>query len=102
MWDGQKRPSKVICVYLLHCWLPVIIYLFTATDIAKATGEIAFLRAPEEIPQGDDITIVISASARETDIDRALAIDFPQSWKFKRAWKVEAGSGHAQKISRDN
>ena len=97
---------KFISLYPLPSTLYPFVLIALATFLspisARASGEIAFVRAPEEIPQGDDITIVISASARETDIDRALAIDFPQSWKFKRAWKVEAGSDHAQKLGRDN
>ena len=65
---------------------------------ARATGEIAFVRAPEEIPEGDDITIIISASARETNVDRTLAIDYPASWKLKRAYRVEAGSDHTVRL----
>jgi hypothetical protein len=65
---------------------------------ANATGEIAFVRAPEEIPEGDDITVIISASARETGIDRTLAIDYPASWKLKRAYRVEAGSDHTVRL----
>ncbi len=49
------------------------------------------VRSPEEIPEGDEITIVVSATAREVDIDRVLALQYPDTWKPKRAWRVEAG-----------
>ncbi|HWF43354.1 MAG TPA: LamG-like jellyroll fold domain-containing protein, partial [Candidatus Kapabacteria bacterium] len=74
----------------------LILFLFAST--AHASGEIAFVRAPEEIPEGDDITVIVSASPRETGIDRTLAIDFPASWKLKRAYRVEAGSDHSVHI----
>ncbi|MDP4200472.1 MAG: T9SS type A sorting domain-containing protein [Bacteroidota bacterium] len=63
----------------------------TFASSARATGEIALVRAPEEIPEGDDVTVLVSATARETDIDRILALQYPDSWKPKRAWRVEAG-----------
>jgi hypothetical protein len=66
---------------------------------AFATGEIAFIRAPEQIPDGDDITIAVSVTARETNIDRTIALEYPSGWKFKRAWRVEAGSDRAINIS---
>jgi hypothetical protein len=74
----------------------LLVFLFTSS--ARASGEIAFIRVPEEIPEGDDITVIVSASPRETGIDRTLAIDFPASWKLKRAYRVEAGSDHAVRI----
>ena len=73
--------------------------LFFTTSSAKANGEIAFVRAPEQIPAGDEVTVIVSASARETNIDRTLALEYPDSWKMKRAWRVEAGSDHAVKIA---
>ncbi|HEY3876212.1 MAG TPA: LamG-like jellyroll fold domain-containing protein [Candidatus Kapabacteria bacterium] len=65
----------------------------------RASGEINFVRAPEQIPEGDEVTVLVSASARETGIDRTLALEFPDGWKVKRAWRVEAGSDHAVKIA---
>lgn len=50
------------------------------------------LRVPEEIADGDDVTIVISATAVEPDIERIVAVEFPDTWKPKRAWRVEAGA----------
>ncbi len=32
-------------------------------------------------------------------MDRTLALEFPCTWKFKRAWRVEAGSDHTDKIA---
>ncbi len=71
---------------------------FFGVPAARASGEINFVRAPSEIPAGDDITIAVSASAREANVDRAIAIEFPSTWKFKRAWRVEAGSDHPDKL----
>jgi hypothetical protein len=50
------------------------------------------VRVPEEIAEGDDITVVISATATEQDIERIVALQYPDSWKPKRAWRVEAGA----------
>src|SRR5665213_999950 len=116
----QKRNSKTVSIILQECeissgkWIvdngrarKILFFFFTysflvllfVSKIAYASGEIAFVRAPEQIPEGDDITIVVSASARETNIDRTLALEYPPSWKFKRAWRVEAGSYHVEKIA---
>ncbi len=76
-----------------------IVVLFFNSHIARASGEIVLVRAPEEIPEGDDVTVVVSASARETDIDRTLALEYPTGWKMKRAWRVEAGSDHVVNLA---
>lgn len=83
--------------FILHTLYFILLYgiIVCQSQRVFASGEIALVRAPEEIPEGDDVTIVVSASARETDIDRTLAIEYPTGWKFKHAWRVEAGSDHA-------
>lgn len=58
----------------------------------RATGEIAQVRAPESIAEGDDITIAVSATERETNIDRVLALEYPDTWQPRHAWRVEAGA----------
>ncbi len=72
-----------------------ILITLTLCERVNASGEITFVRAPEQMPEGDDVTIIVSASPRETNVDRTLALSFPTGWKFKRAWRVEAGSDHA-------
>ena len=96
--DCNFREIKTFLRHSLLVTLYSLLSLFVPT-IAHATGEIYFVRAPEQIPEGDDITIAISASARETNIDRTLALEFPANWKFKRAWRVEAGSDHTETIA---
>lgn len=59
---------------------------------ALSWGEIFSLRAPDEIHEGDDVTIFITASPTEEMIDRVLAVSFPQGWKIVRAWAVSAGT----------
>ena len=96
---GHKRTKRYCVGFILSATLYFL--LFTLSFIpatARASGEIVLVRAAEEIPEGDDVTIVVSASARETDIDRTLAVEYPSGWKFKRAWRVEAGSDHAVNI----
>jgi hypothetical protein len=96
--NGYTRTQRYWLGFILSVTLyPLPLTLSPVT--ARASGEIAFVRAPEQIPAGDDITILVSASARETDIDRTLAVEYPESWKFKRAWRVEAGSDHAVKLA---
>jgi hypothetical protein len=72
-----------------------------ATLNCFATGEINLVRVPEEIAEGDDLTVLVSASAREVNIDRDLAIEYPESWKIKRAYRVEAGSDVAVVLGSD-
>jgi hypothetical protein len=88
--------------FILHCSCFILFFsIFACSPLSVfASGEIAFVRAPEEIPEGDDVTVIVSASARETNIDRTLAIQYPAGWKLKRAWGVESGSDHAVTISR--
>ncbi len=95
--DGKKNDIgwRLLCFYFV---------LFSGVVACRpsrvfAYGEIALVRSAEEIPDGDDITVIVSASARETDIDRTLAIEFPAGWKMKRAWRVEAGSDHAVNLA---
>jgi hypothetical protein len=88
--------ARIILLFLFRYSLLALLF---ASSVARATGEINFLRAPEQIPEGDEITIAISASAREPNIDRTVALEYPANWKFKRAWRVEAGSDHAEKIA---
>ena len=77
----------------------ILLLIGSMVERVHASGEINFVHAPSEIPAGDDITIAISASAREANVDRTIAIEFPSTWKFKRAWRVEAGSDHTEKIA---
>jgi len=80
----------------------LLIALLVSTAFnAFATGEINLVRAPEEIIEGDDVTVLVSATAREVNIDRDLAIEYPESWKLKRAYRVEAGSNAAQRLGGD-
>ncbi|HET6402510.1 MAG TPA: T9SS type A sorting domain-containing protein [Candidatus Kapabacteria bacterium] len=102
MNNGHRRKRH----YWLALILPFTLYPLSVTlsalllpRTAHASGEINFIRAPEQIPEGDDVTIAISASARETNVDRTLALEYPTNWKFKRAWRVEAGSDHTEKIA---
>jgi hypothetical protein len=98
--NGYKRTKRYCVGFILSVALyPLPFTLNFDPSIARADGEITLVRAAEEIPEGDDVTIVVSASARETNIDRTLALDFPAGWKFKRAWRVEAGSDHAVELA---
>ncbi|MEO6938689.1 MAG: T9SS type A sorting domain-containing protein [Candidatus Kapaibacterium sp.] len=60
--------------------------------VAFASGEIFTVRGPEEVSEGDDVGIVVTASAREKMYDRSVVIEFPETWKIKRMYAVEAGS----------
>ena len=77
------------------------LWAFCPSSSLRASGEINLVRAPEEISDGDDITVLVSTTAREINIDRDLAIEYPESWKLKRAYRVEAGSTKAVRLGRD-
>jgi hypothetical protein len=96
---GHNRRKRYCVGFILSATLYLLLFTLSFTPAtARASGEIVLVRAAEEIPEGDDVTIVVSTSARETDIDRTLALEYPAGWKFKRAWRVEAGSDHAVNI----
>ena len=94
--------------YMRHLWLfcrfgiLLVAFLMGTITLGYASGEIGFVRAPEEIPEGDDITVVVSASARETNLDRVLGVEYPESWKIKRAFRVESGAQKAVRLLRDD
>jgi hypothetical protein len=56
-----------------------------------AYGEIFALRTPEEIPEGDDVGIAVTATLKEKGIDRSVVIEVPSNWKLKRSYAVIAG-----------
>ncbi len=62
-----------------------------AASEARAYGEIYALRVPEEIPEGDDVGIAVTATLKEKWIDRSVVIEVPSNWKLKRAYAVIAG-----------
>jgi hypothetical protein len=77
-----------------------VLLLCSAADRARANGEILVVRAPEEVIGGDDITVLVTTTPRETDIDRTIVLDVPDSWTFVRAYGVESGSDVAIGILR--
>jgi len=93
--DRKKKLGSSLLLFILAY---ACRFGFTVPD-ARANGEIALVRAPDQIAAGDDVTIIVSASARETNIDRTVVLQYPATWKLKRAWRVEAGSDHAVKIA---
>ncbi len=96
MDNGYKRTKRYCVGFILSVTLcPLPFTLSFTPSTARASGEIAFVRAPETMPEGDDVTIIVSASSRETNIDRTLALEYPAGWKFQRAWRVEAGSNQS-------
>lgn len=56
-----------------------------------ALGEIYSVRAPEEIHEGDDVTIFVTASPVDSNIHRILAVSYPENWKVKKSWAVLVG-----------
>lgn len=81
-------------------FVTVALLLAARTITAYASGEILVLRAPEEVIGGDDVSVLITTSPREENIDRALVMEVPDSWILKRAYSVESGAEYAVGVQR--
>jgi hypothetical protein len=88
-------------VTIVLAWLAVVLSALDP-NAAFAWGEIAVVKAPEEIHEGDDVTIFITASPTETTVHRILAVSYPQEWKIKKSWAVLAGYDEAVTLPLSN
>jgi hypothetical protein len=75
-------------------------FVVLAVVSAYATGEILVVRAPEEVIGGDDVSVLVTTSPREENIDRSLVMEVPDSWTLKRAYSVESGAEFAVGVQR--
>jgi hypothetical protein len=90
-------------VTIALAWLAVVL----AADLsipawAFAWGEIAIVKAPDEIHEGDEVTIFVTATATEANVHRILAVSYPQEWKVKKSWSVIAGYDEAYSLPQSN
>ncbi len=98
----MKIHFKDIALPLLKRCALVLIALMMLNRHAAASGEIVAVRGPDVIAEGDDITVLVSATAREKGINRTIVIDCPKEWKIKRAYAVEAGAEQAAPLPRSS
>lgn len=80
-------------------WLVVALSaLHVSPQQSFAWGEIALVKAPDEIHEGDEVTIFVTATATEANVHRILAVSFPEEWKIKKSWSVIAGYDEAYSL----
>ena len=57
--------------------------------------------APDEIPAGEQFTVIVAANPESKEQNRMVAIQFPESWKFIRAYAAENGATEPAPISQN-
>jgi hypothetical protein len=90
-------------VTIVLAWLVVVLSAVSAKpEGVRAWGEIALVKAPEEIHEGDDVTIFVTATATEENVHRILAVSYPKEWRIKKSWSVIAGYDEAYSLPQSN
>ena len=79
-------------------FLRILILALGFPAAAFGYGELLTVRVPEEIPEGDNFTVIVTATGRETTIDRVLVLEYPEGCTLQRAYAVEAGSDWASPL----
>ncbi len=59
---------------------------------AFAEGDIHAVLAPDEIPAGEQFTVIVAGNPEAKDQNRMIAIQFPDNWKIVRAYAAEDGA----------
>lgn len=79
-------------------------FLFTLLSVtsAFADGTINAVLAPDEIPAGEQFTVIIAANPVSKEQNRMIAIQFPESWKIVRAYAAEDGAAESTPIPQNS
>ncbi|MBS1903018.1 MAG: T9SS type A sorting domain-containing protein [Bacteroidetes bacterium] len=67
----------------------VVIVLFVVAQTASAQGRLGTVLAPAEIPAGEDFCVRITASALEHGVERAIAVQYSDGFKFLGAYAAD-------------
>jgi hypothetical protein len=65
---------------------------------AFADGDIRVVLAPDEIPAGEQFTVIVAGNPVSKEQNRMVAIEFPESWKLVRAYAAEDGASESTSI----
>ena len=63
-----------------------------------ADGDIYAVLGPEEIPAGEQFTVIVSGKPVSKDQNRMIAIQFPDNWKIVKAYAAEDGATESTSI----
>src|SRR5689334_13962471 len=63
-----------------------------------ADGEIRAIVAPDEIPAGEQVTVIVAGNPISREQNRMIAIQFPENWKLARAYAAEGGATESTPI----
>ncbi|MEP7234110.1 MAG: T9SS type A sorting domain-containing protein [Ignavibacteriota bacterium] len=66
--------------------------LLLISDALLASDDLRSMFAPEEIPSGEDFVVVVAGRPVSKEDNRRIAIEFPENWKFIRAYAAEEGA----------
>jgi hypothetical protein len=64
-----------------------------------AQGNIRGVLGPDEIPAGEQFTVIVTGKAVSKEENRMVAIQFPDNWKIVRAYAAEDGAAELTPIS---
>ncbi len=66
---------------------------------AFAEGDIRGVLAPDEIPAGEQFTVIVAGNPVSKEQNRVIAIQFPENWKIVRAFAAEDGATESSPIA---
>jgi len=75
----------IACIFFIH--IPVF-----------AEGVIRGVLAPDEIPAGEQFTVIVAGNPVSKEQNRMIAIQFPENWKIVRAYAAEDGATESTPI----
>jgi hypothetical protein len=75
-----------------------IVNLLLISGAAYADGEIHAVIAPDEIPAGEQFTVIVAGNPVSKEQNRRIAVQFPESWKIVRVYAAEDGAPESTPI----
>jgi hypothetical protein len=76
----------------------IFLTLFSVAGVF-AQGNIRLVLAPDEIPAGEQFTVIVAGKPVSKEQNRMVAIQFPESWKMVKAYAAEDGATESTPVS---
>jgi len=87
IFNEQMPLPGHLCYYSVSKLL-LIFFLIGVGDLL-AQGKLGTIIAPAEIPAGEEFSILVSASALQRTVNRAIVIEIPENIKLLKALAVD-------------
>ena len=76
-----------------------LLFLLLTCNSAFAKGDIHGVLAPDEIPAGEQFTVIVAGNPVTKEQSRMIANQFPENWKIVRAYAAEDGATESSPIA---